>query len=331
MTKKIMQSFEQPFVLSGREVFVTASIGITVCPAEGPDADTLIKNADAAMYRDKEIGRNNVQFYTPEMNSRALERLDLENALRRALERGEFLLHYQPKVCTRSGKLVGVEALLRWQRPGLGLVSPAEFIPILEETGLILPVGEWVLRQACAQLRIWGDAGHQLVPVAVNLSAKQLQSPRLTGIVRQIFDDSGVDPALIELEITESSLMQNTEETVALLNDLKKTGLRISIDDFGTGYSSLAYLKRFPVDTLKIDRSFVRDVNVDENDAAIARAIITMAHQLSLKVVAEGVETEAQLAFLVENACDEAQGFLFSRPVAADKLHGLPMVYLVAA
>ncbi|MEO8003879.1 MAG: EAL domain-containing protein, partial [Betaproteobacteria bacterium] len=329
VTQKIMQAFEQPFELNGREMFVTASIGITVSPVDGQDPDTLIKNADTAMYRAKDEGRNNIQFYTPEMNSRALERLELENSLRRALERKEFLLYYQPKVSTRTGKVVGLEALLRWERPGHGLVSPADFIPILEDTGLIVPVGEWVLRTACAQIEVSKASGFSPVPIAVNLSARQLQSGGLLEMVRRTLDDSGVDPALIELEITESSLMHNTEEAVILLNELKKTGLRISIDDFGTGYSSLAYLKRFPVDTLKIDRSFVRDVNVNEDDAAIARAIVTMAHQLSLKVVAEGVETRGQLAFLVENGCDEAQGFLFSRPVPAEKLQSLPEAYPV--
>jgi len=331
VSQKIMQAFKQSFALNGREVFVTASIGITVFPADGQDPDTLIKNADTAMYRAKGQGRDNIQFYTPEMNGRALERLELENSLRRALERNEFVLHYQPKVNTRNGKLIGFEALLRWQRPEHGLVSPADFIPILEDTGLIVPVGEWVLSEACRQLRAWVAAGQKLVPIAVNLSARQLQSASLVENMRRIFNENGTDPALIELEITESALMHNTEEAVVLLKELKKTGLRISIDDFGTGYSSLAYLKRFPVDTLKIDRAFVRDVNVDQNDAAIARAIITMAHQLSLKVVAEGVETVEQLAFLVENGCDEAQGYLFSRPLPAEDLCNVPKVFLVTA
>lgn len=331
VVQKIIRSFDEAFTLNGRDMFVTASIGIAVYPPDGCDPDTLIKNADTAMYRAKQLGRNNAKFYTPEMNNRPMERLELEVSLHRALERGEFLLHYQPKVSTRNGKLVGMEALLRWARPGHGLVSPAEFIPILEEAGFIVQVGEWVLRAACAQLTASISDGFRPVPIAVNLSARQLQSAGLLDMVRKIFDESGVDPALIELEITESSLMHNTDEAVVLLNELKKTGLRISIDDFGTGYSRLAYLKRFPVDTLKVDRSFVREVNVDENDAAIARAIITMAHQLRLKVVAEGVKTEEQLAFLVQNGCDEAQGFLFSRPVPAEKLPSLPKVYLVTA
>ncbi len=331
VAQKIIRSFDEAFTLNGRDMFVTASIGIAAYPPDGLDPDTLIKNADTAMYRAKQLGRNNVQFYTPEMNNRAVERLELEMSLHRALQRDEFLLHYQPKVSTRNGKLVGMEALLRWARPGHGLVSPAEFIPILEETGFIVQVGEWVLRAACAQLKASISGGLRPVPIAVNLSARQLQSAGLVDMVRKIFDESGVDPALIELEITESSLMHNTDEAVVLLTALKNTGLRISIDDFGTGYSSLAYLKRFPVDTLKIDRTFVRDIAVDESDAAIARAIITMAHQLSLKVVAEGVETEEQLAFLVKNGCDEAQGFLFSRPVPADSLASLPKVYLVTA
>ena len=323
VAEKIMRAFDEPFRLEGREIFVTPSIGITLYPADATAPDELIKYADTAMYRAKELGRNNYQFYTPDMNSRSLERLDLEHSLRRALERSEFLLHYQPKVKAESGELTGMEALLRWQRPGGGLVSPADFIPLLEETGLIVPVGEWVLRSACEQIKKWQAAGLRALPVAVNLSARQVQSAGLLEMVRGVLNETGVDPALIELELTESSLMHNTEAAVSLLHALKDLGLHLSIDDFGTGYSSLSYLKRFPVDALKIDSSFVRDVNTDRDDAAISRAIITMAHQLELKVVAEGVETQMQQQFLVENGCDEAQGFLFSRPIDAEAIAAL--------
>lgn len=334
VAEKIMRAFDQPFRLEGREIFVTPSIGITLYPADATAPDELIKYADTAMYRAKELGRSNYQFYTADMNSRSLERLDLEYSLRRALERNEFLLHYQPKVEVKSGEMTGMEALVRWQRPGAGLVSPADFIPLLEETGLIVPVGEWVLRSACGQIKKWQAAGLRPLPVAVNISARQMQNAGLLEMVRGVLAETGVDPGLLELEITESSLMHNTESAVTLLQALKDLGLRLSIDDFGTGYSSLSYLKRFPVDALKIDRSFVRDVNTDRDDAAISRAIITMAHQLDLKVIAEGVEDRMQQQFLVENGCDEAQGFLFSRPVNADAiaamLHGDRVLRAVA-
>ena len=316
---KLMASFNEPFKLEGSEVFVTGSIGITLFPDDSTDQDTLIKNADAAMYRAKELGRNGYQFYTPEMNARALELLGMESSLRRALERNELLLHYQPKANVASGEVVGAEALLRWSHPERGMVPPSAFIPVMEETGLILAAGEWVLGAVCRQVRAWKEAGLTPMPVAVNLSARQFVSKDLGPTIKRIIEEHGVDPRLIELEITESSLMSNTEEAVRTLEYLSQLGLSISIDDFGTGYSSLAYLKRFPLDSLKIDRSFVRDITTEEDDANITRAIISMAHSLELKVVAEGVETEAQAAFLADHGCDQIQGYFLTHPLPPDE------------
>ncbi len=317
VAQKIMSSFNEPFRLEGAEIFVTASIGITLYPEDSTDQDTLIKNADAAMYRAKEAGRNAYQFYTREMGERGIALLNMEGGLRRALERNEFLLYYQPKASVASGEITGFEALLRWRHPERGLVTPDEFIPVLEETGLIVPVGEWVLNAVCAQLNEWIRAGLNPVPVAINLSARQFLARELGLTIKRILDTHQIDPALIELEITESSLMVNPEEAARTLEYLKSVGVRISIDDFGTGYSSLGYLKRFPLDSLKVDRSFVRDVTTDADDATITRAVITMAHALGLKVIAEGVETESQLAFLVENGCDQIQGYYLAPPQPA--------------
>jgi EAL domain-containing protein (putative c-di-GMP-specific phosphodiesterase class I)/CheY-like chemotaxis protein len=270
------------------------------------------------MYRAKEMGRNRVQFYTPEMNARALEKLNLESSLRHALAREEFLLHYQPKASLASGEVTGVEALMRWQHPELGLISPGEFIPMLEETGLIIPAGEWVVRTACKQIKAWQDAGVKPVPVAVNLSARQFQASELGATIARILEDEGIGHGLLELEITESSIVSNTEEAARTLEFLNSLGVRVTIDDFGTGYSSLSYLKRFPLDGLKIDSSFVRDITTDMDDAAITRAIITMAHSLELAVIAEGVETEEQLNFLNANGCDQIQGYYFARALPAE-------------
>jgi len=319
IAQKIMVSFKEPLKLAGVELYVTASIGITLYPDDSTDQETLIKNADAAMYRAKDVGRNSYRFYTPEMNARALEHLSLENSLRGALERDEFVLYYQPKASVADGSIVGVEALLRWQHPDRGLVSPGEFMPVLEETGLIVPVGEWVLKAVCEQIRAWGRGGIAPVPVAVNFSPRQFASRDLGGTIKRILDEQQVDPRLIEVEITESSLMSNLEETALILKYVGDLGVGLSIDDFGTGYSSLAYLKRFPFDALKVDRSFVQDLTTDADDATITRALISMAHNLGLKVVAEGVETEDQLAFLVEHGCDEIQGFYFSRPLIPEE------------
>jgi len=319
VAEKIMAHFNQPFRLDGSEIFVTTSIGITLYPKDGSEQDVLIKNADAAMYRAKESGRNTYQYYTPEMSARARALLMLEGALRRALERDEFLLHFQPKAAVKSGEIVGVEALLRWRHPERGLVSPVEFIPVLEETGLIVQASEWVLNAVCAQLAAWCRAGVRQVPVAVNLSARQFLARDLGATIKRILEHHGVAPSLLELEITESSLMVNPVEATRTLEYLKSLGVGLSIDDFGTGYSSLGYLKRFPLDALKIDRSFVRDITTDANDATITLAVISMAHSLGLKVIAEGVESPEQFAFLAEHGCDQIQGYLLAKPLPADE------------
>jgi diguanylate cyclase (GGDEF)-like protein/PAS domain S-box-containing protein len=319
VAQKIIDVLAQPFHLDGHESYVTASVGITLFPTDGDEAGTLIMNADAAMYRAKEQGRNTYQYFTREMNERAMQRVKMETALRRAIERREFLLHYQPKVKIGSGELCGFEALLRWQQPERGLVPPLEFIPILEDTGLIVPVGEWVIEEVCAQIGRWQASGFRVPPVAINLSARQFQQKGLDETVRRVLGKSGVDAALIHFELTESLLMKEPEAAAKTLRGLKELGVMLSVDDFGTGYSSLSYLKRFPIDALKIDRAFIRDVTVDPDDAAITFAIIGLAHSLKLNVIAEGVETRDQLDFLETHGCDEMQGFLFSRPVPAEE------------
>ncbi|MBI4193822.1 MAG: PAS domain S-box protein [Betaproteobacteria bacterium] len=319
VAQKIMASLASPFNLFGKEVFITASIGITLFPTDSKDQDTLIQNADTAMYRAKELGRNSFRFYTPEMNARALEKLSLESSLRRALERREFVLYYQPKASLVTGEITGVEALLRWKHPELGLTLPADFMQMLEETGLIVATGEWVIRSACAQIRAWQSAGLKAVPVAVNLSARQFQSRDLGQTISRILDEEQVRHELLELEITETSLAENTDEAADTLAFLNALGVRVAIDDFGTGHSNLTRLKRFPLDSLKIDSSFIRDITTDADDAAITRAIITMAHSLDLAVVAEGVETEQQLVFLDANGCDQIQGYYFSSPLEPEE------------
>jgi diguanylate cyclase (GGDEF)-like protein len=314
VAQKVVHALAAPFELDGHEAYVSASIGIALHPADGDDPDVLIKNADTAMYRAKEQGRNCYQFYLPEKNERLMERLRLETRLRGALDRDEFRLHYQPKARLDTGAISGFEALLRWQN-GERLVPPMEFIPILEDTGLIVPVGEWVLRAVCRQLSAWSEQGIVPRPVAVNVSARQFQDRNFAALVGQILRESHVAPDLIELELTESLLMSDAEEAVQMLRDLKALGVRLSIDDFGTGYSSLAYLRRFPLDTLKIDRAFVRDAISDPDDATLTLTIINLAHSLKVRVVAEGVETLGQLSFLRENGCDEMQGFYFARPL----------------
>ncbi|HEX4986399.1 MAG TPA: EAL domain-containing protein [Burkholderiales bacterium] len=318
VAQKLMAALHDAFTIEGRELFVTASAGVTLYPDDGEEADALIKNADVAMYRAKEMGRNAYQFYRQEMNAHAVERMSMENHLRRALERGEFLLHYQPKIDIVNEGVSGMEALLRWQHPEAGQMPPARFVPILEDNGLIVPVGEWVLGEVCRQLKAWQEEGaFPVVPVAVNLSGRQLQQKGIARSLQGVISGSGVSPRLIELEITESVLMRNPEQTVGILRGLQEFGLRLSVDDFGTGYSSLGYLKSFPLDTLKIDRSFVRDIVSDPDDAMITRAVISMAHSLRMKAVAEGVETQAQLAMLAGAGCDEIQGYYFARPMSA--------------
>ncbi len=317
VAQKVVAALAPPFRLEGQEVYVSASLGIGIYPSDGTEADTLLRNADTAMYRAKEQGRNSYQFYLPQMNDQAVERLQLQTQLRGALERGEFVLHYQPKANLASGAISGFEALLRWQHPVRGLVPPLQFISILEETGLIIPVGEWVVRTVCEQLARWQTDGAQPRPVAVNLSARQFQQRDLDAVIANILRDTGIDPGLLEFELTESMLMHDPEEAVRMLKTMRAYGVRLSVDDFGTGYSSLAYLKRFPLDALKIDRAFIRDVTTDPDDASIALAIISLAHSLKLKVVAEGVETQAQLDFLRAQGCDEMQGYYFARPLPA--------------
>ena len=319
VAQKIVDVFKRPFDLEGKETYVTASVGVTLYPADSDNAEALVVNADAAMYRAKEEGRNNYQYFTRDMNERALQRVHMEAALRRALEREEFRLFYQPKADLVTGKICGFEALLRWQHPDKGLVLPGDFIPVLEETGLIIQAGEWVLRTACAQIKAWQGAGLKVPPISVNLSARQFQQKNLKDAVGQILGDTKVDPSLIEFEITESLLMNDPEGAARTLHSLKESGVGLSMDDFGTGYSSLGYLKRFPIDTLKIDRTFVRDISTDADDATLTRAIINLAQTLRLKVVAEGVETEAQLGFLCSNGCDEMQGYFFARPAHAEE------------
>ncbi|MDO8589257.1 MAG: EAL domain-containing protein [Armatimonadota bacterium] len=320
VAQKILDSLAKPFdVGGGYELFVSASIGITMFPLDGSDVETLVKNADTAMYRAKEQGRNNWQLCTSATNAAALQRMELETSLRRAVDREELLAHYQPRVDLSTGRIVGTEALLRWQHPELGLVSPAEFIPLAEDTGLIIPIGEWALREACAQNKAWQDSGLPKMPVAVNLSPRQFRQKDLVEIVAGILKETGLDPKYLELEVTESAIMHKPSVAAAALRRLKDMGVQVSIDDFGAGQSSLSYLKRFPIDTLKIDQSFIRDITTDPDDAAIARAIVAMAHSLKLNVIAEGVETLEQLQFLRSLDCDEVQGYFISRPVPAEE------------
>jgi diguanylate cyclase (GGDEF)-like protein/PAS domain S-box-containing protein len=314
---RIIDALAQPFDLQGQQLFVSASIGIASYPEDGASAEQLLKSADTAMYGAKNNGRNNYQFYSAALHEDAAQRMQLESQLRQALERGEFLLHYQPKLDLAGGAISGFEALLRWNHPQRGLVPPLEFISILEDTGLIIPVGDWVIAEVCRQLRSWEAAGLLVPPVAINLSARQLQQADLAAGIERIVTDAGVDPALLEFELTESMLMTNPEAAVTILSRIKALGMRLSVDDFGTGYSSLAYLKRFPLDALKIDRTFVRDLPDDPDDAAITKAVIRLAHSLNLKVVAEGVEDIAQLRELEKYNCDEIQGYYVSRPLPA--------------
>ena len=315
LARKLVAAVAEPIGSGDDAVYLTVSVGISQFPDDARDLAGLVRGAGAAMHRAKALGRNGFQFSTEETNDAGVRRMRLEADLRLALTREEFVLHYQPKVDCRTGRINGVEALVRWRHPERGIVGPSEFIPVLEESGLIVALGAWTLDAACAQARAWQKAGCAEIPVAVNLSGRQLQSEGIVESVRQALIDSELKPGLLELELTESYLMGDPESAVATLGRLKKLGVRIAVDDFGTGYSSLAYLKRFPLDTLKVDRAFVKDISADPNDASITRAIITLAHSLKLAVVAEGVETAAQLGFLTANGCDGIQGYLFSRPV----------------
>ncbi|MDQ5887677.1 MAG: hypothetical protein QG667_967 [Pseudomonadota bacterium] len=325
VAEKLIDVMRAPVELDGHSLFVSVSIGIAIYPQDCDDSaiDSLIKNADVALYRAKEAGRNTFQFYRKEMNARAMERLLLESRLRGAIEREEFVLHYQPQVELDSGRIVGVEALLRWQSADLGLLMPMAFIPLAEETGLIVPIGEWVMLEACRQLAQWRAAGLPVERVAVNLSARQMHVGDVAQQINRILDDCGLPPGCLDIEITESLAMEQPERTRALLLSLKQRGITLSMDDFGTGYSSLGYLKQYPLDVLKIDRSFVRDIATDPNDAAIVSTIIAMARSLNLTVLGEGIETEAQRQFLLQQGCRHGQGYLFGRPVSAAEMEAL--------
>jgi predicted signal transduction protein with EAL and GGDEF domain len=323
VARRILAELARPFVLGQHEIVMSASIGIAVCPADGKDVELLLGNADVAMYHAKEQGRNNYQFYSRAMNAEAFQKLSLESNLRKALERGEFVLYYQPLVSVASGAVVGAEALIRWQHPDMGMVSPLEFIPLAEETGLIVPISEWVLDQACRQTAAWQHLGTQPVKVSVNLSGVNIRQDAMPQTVARALAASGLDPRCLKLELTESVLMRDVEATLVVLKKLNDMGVKLCIDDFGTGYSSFSYLRRFPLHTLKIDRSFVRDVPGHEDVAAITRAIIAMGHSLKLNVVAEGVETHPQLDYLRALGCDEYQGYLFSAAISAEQFEDL--------
>ncbi|MDP3845146.1 MAG: EAL domain-containing protein [Pseudomonas sp.] len=320
MAQKILTLLSQPFTVNGHVLHVTTSIGVSVYPGDGVTNDALFKNADTALYSAKAKGRNCIQYYAQEMSRRAEQRMALENTLRMAIERQEFEVYYQPKVDLRSGQLRSVEALVRWHCPGVGLVAPDQFIPLAEELGLIIPIGEWVLRAACAQTKKWHEMGYPWLSVAVNLSARQFLHTNIPELIRQVLTDTGLSAKYLEIELTESLLMNDGDATLKALVKIKDIGVSLALDDFGTGYSSLAYLKRFPFDTLKIDRSFIQDITNNADSAALTKSIIFMANALNLKTVAEGVETEGQLAFLINNQCDAMQGYYFSRPVPSAAL-----------
>jgi diguanylate cyclase (GGDEF)-like protein len=318
--QKVLAALAPPHHIDGHELHIGASIGISIYPDDGQDAETLIKCADSAMYHAKENGRDNYKFFEQSMNVRAVERQSTEANLRRALERQEFMLHYQPKINLHSGAIVGVEALVRWQHPQRGLLEPAQFVPIAEDSGLILPIGRWVLREACRQARAWQDAGLPPITVAVNTSALEFRAKDFLENVRVTLEESRLEPRYLELELTESALMRDAEATGSVLHALADLGIKLAVDDFGTGYSSLSYLRQFPIDTLKIDQSFVNRMTHNPDDAAIVSAVISMAKALRLRVIAEGVETAEQLAFLLAQHCDEGQGYFFGRTMAAEAL-----------
>jgi diguanylate cyclase (GGDEF)-like protein/PAS domain S-box-containing protein len=317
LARKILQGVAGSHPIERHDLHVTASIGVSVYPDDGLDAETLIKNADTAMYQAKENGRQSYQFFKPAMNIRAVERQSIEESLSRALERQEFALHYQPKIDLRSGEITGAEALIRWTHPVQGPISPARFIPVAEDCGLILPIGDWVLREACKQARAWMDTGLPLATIAVNISAMAFRQESFLESVFATLKETGLDPTCLELELTESVLMKHAESTKSILESLRAEGIRVALDDFGTGYSSLSYLTKFPIDALKIDQSFVRQITTAPSETTIVTAVIGMCRSLKLRVIAEGVETSEELAFLQAHQCDEAQGYYFSRPLAA--------------
>jgi EAL domain-containing protein (putative c-di-GMP-specific phosphodiesterase class I) len=323
LARRVLSALAPPFDMEGHELFVTASIGLSLSPGDGQDADMLLKNAEMAMYSAKQRDRHSYEFFSGEMNEHALERLTLENQLRRAVEREELVLYYQPKVDIASQRITGAEALVRWKHPELGMIMPNKFIPIAEETGLIVEIGQLVLRAACQQARAWTDAGLPPLTIAVNVSSAQFNQRKVWHAVRGALERSNLPPGRLVLELTESMIMPNGETSIEMLYELKEMGIKLALDDFGTGYSSLTYLSRFPLDELKIDRSFVSGLPVERDSIAIVGAIIALARELELKVVAEGVETREQLLFLRSRQCQEYQGFLCSRPAPADAFASL--------
>ncbi|MBW2275057.1 MAG: EAL domain-containing protein [Deltaproteobacteria bacterium] len=317
---RILTALEEPFQINGHDVVVGASIGIAVYPHDGDDGETLIKHADTAMYHAKQAGRNDYEYFSDSMKKEALHKLTVEGDLRKAIERNEFVLHYQPKVSSKDGKVCGLEALVRWEHPEQGRIPPDAFIPVAEETGLIVPIGDWVIRAACSQMRAWRDAGLPPVPVAVNVSSRQFRKCNLLETVAESLAEAGLSPRNLVIEVTESIMLQHEEQAVRALTRLKDLGVRVALDDFGTGYSALGYLRRLPLDSIKIDRCFVSELGQNEQSASIVEAVIAMAHGLGLEVVGEGVETEEQAEFLRSHDCDELQGYLFGAPVAGDAI-----------
>lgn len=323
ITEKILLEMSKPLIIDGKEIIITPSIGISVSPNDGTDMATLIQHADLAMYQAKSKGKNTYQFFSSEMNKVATRLAEVETALRKALDNGEFTIHYQPKVMMKSKRIIGAEALIRWNHPEFGFISPCEFIPIAEETGLIIPIGEWVLREACKQTKAWQLAGYEPLLMCVNLSVRQFIQDDFHHMVAAALQDTGLEPQYLNLELTESLAIQEFDASIDKLNQLKSIGVKLSLDDFGTGYSSLSYLKRMPIDFIKIDRSFVSDIVNDPYDMAICSAIVTVAHSLELLVIAEGIETEEQYNILARQSCDEAQGYYFSHPLPANEMEKL--------
>jgi diguanylate cyclase (GGDEF)-like protein len=315
VAEHILASMSAPFIVSGQTLRVTGSVGLSICPRDAIDVESLIKYADTALYLAKEQGRNTFRFFSPDLDARVRARMHLENDLRLAVDRDEFLLHYQPQIELATGRIIGVEALLRWLHPQRGLVQPGSFIATAEETGLILPIGEWALRAACLQARAWQEAGCRRLRIAVNISGKQLNGADMVGVVRRILAETHCDPRLLGLEITESAVMTDPRDSIRVIRALHELGLEVTIDDFGTGYSSMAYLKRFALDRLKIDATFIRGTPEDKDDVAIVQATIALARQFRLRVTAEGVETAAQRTFLKAHGCDAIQGYLISAPL----------------